>query len=42
MIISKGQSLYRITPDEVFVEESEEDRTARRREATQAVAAWLI
>ena len=42
VIISKGQPLYRITPDEIVVEESEEDRTARRRDATQAVAAWLI
>ena len=36
IIISKGQPLYKITPDEVIVEESPEDRRARRRIATDA------
>jgi pyruvate/2-oxoglutarate dehydrogenase complex dihydrolipoamide acyltransferase (E2) component len=41
VIISKGQPLFRITPDEVIVEESEEDRKARRREATEGYIRWL-
>lgn len=36
VIISKGQPLFKITPDEVIVEESEEERRARRRAATDA------
>ncbi len=41
IIISKGQPLYKITPDEVIVEESEEDRRARRRAATDAFLGTL-
>ncbi len=41
IIISKGQALYKITPDEVIVEESEEDRRARRRAATDAFLGTL-
>ncbi|MEP5764490.1 MAG: biotin/lipoyl-containing protein [Halieaceae bacterium] len=33
-IISKGQPLYKITPDEVIVEESPEEKRARRRQVT--------
>ncbi len=41
IIISKGQPLYKITPDEVIVEETPEDRRARRRTATDAFLATL-
>ncbi|MEM0952557.1 MAG: biotin/lipoyl-containing protein [Pseudomonadota bacterium] len=34
LIISKGQPLFKITPDEVIVEESAEDKLARRQAAT--------
>ena len=34
VIISKGQPLFKITPDEVVIEESPEERQARRRSAT--------
>ena len=34
VIISKGQPVFRITPDEKIVVESPEERSARRREAT--------
>ena len=34
VIISKAQPLFRITPDEIIVEESEEERRARRQAAT--------
>jgi biotin carboxyl carrier protein len=35
VIISKGQPLFKITPDEKIVVESPEDRAARRRSATR-------
>jgi len=35
VIISKGQPLFKITPDETIVVEGAEDRAARRRRATQ-------
>ncbi len=41
IIISKGQPLFKITPDEVMVEESAEDRSARRRAATDSFLATL-
>ncbi|MDJ0879484.1 MAG: biotin carboxylase N-terminal domain-containing protein [Halieaceae bacterium] len=41
IIISKGQPLYKITPDEVIVEETPEGRRARRRTATDAFLATL-
>ena len=36
VIISKGQPVFRITPDEKIVIESPEERNARRRDATAA------
>jgi pyruvate/2-oxoglutarate dehydrogenase complex dihydrolipoamide acyltransferase (E2) component len=33
-IISKGQPIFKITPDEIVVEESEQEIAARRREVT--------
>lgn len=41
IIISKGQPLFKITPDEVIVEESPEERRARRRAATDAFLATV-
>ncbi len=41
VIISKGQPLFKITPDEVIVEESEEERRARRHEVTERLARAL-
>jgi biotin carboxyl carrier protein len=42
VIISKGQPLFKITPDEVIVEESDADRRKRRRAATEQFLASLI
>jgi acetyl/propionyl-CoA carboxylase alpha subunit len=42
VIISKGQPLYKITPDEVLVVESPQDIKARRREVTDASLKQLI
>ncbi|MEE4659479.1 MAG: biotin/lipoyl-containing protein [Halieaceae bacterium] len=42
VIISKGQPLFKITPDEVIVEESDEDRRARRRVATDQFLARVL
>ena len=33
-IIKKGQAIFKITPDEILVEESPEDIAARRKQAT--------
>ncbi len=41
IIISKGQPLFKITPDEVIVEESPDERRARRRAATDAFLATV-
>ncbi len=41
VIISKGQPLFKITPDEVVVEESEEERRSRRHTATEQLAQAL-
>jgi acetyl/propionyl-CoA carboxylase alpha subunit len=41
IIISKGQPLFKITPDEVIVEESPEERRGRRRTATDAFLATV-
>ena len=40
-IIKKGQPLYKIIPDEIVVEESEEDIKARREKQTQSFLACL-
>ena len=42
VIISKGQPLFKITPDEVIVVESPEEVRARRREATTAFLEQLL
>jgi acetyl/propionyl-CoA carboxylase alpha subunit len=41
VIISKGQPLFKIAPDEIIVEESAEDRRARRRAATEQFLASI-
>jgi biotin carboxyl carrier protein len=41
VIISKGQPLFKITPDEKIVIESPEERAARRRAATEGYLQWL-
>ena len=42
MIISKGQPLFKITPDEKIVIESPEEVAARRRAATDEFLAQLV
>jgi acetyl/propionyl-CoA carboxylase alpha subunit len=42
LIISKGQPLFKITPDEVVVLESAQDIRARRRQATEQLIEKLI
>jgi biotin carboxyl carrier protein len=41
VIISKGQPLFKVTPDEKIVVESPQERAARRRDATDAFLARL-
>jgi biotin carboxyl carrier protein len=42
VIISKGQPLFKITPDEISVEESEGERRSRRREATDRFLQQIV
>ncbi len=41
VIISKGQPIFKVTPDEKVATESEEEIAARRREATTEFLNWI-